>query len=107
MKAGTLRHRIEIQQDRGTSQDDYGQPEETWRTCAKRWAEVLDLSGRELERAQQTFAEATVQVKMRYNADLTTRHRIKHGSRILAINHVSNPDGRKQETLCLCSEARD
>ena len=107
MRSGTLRHRIEIQWDRSTSQDDYGQPEESQETSARRWAQVLDLSGRELAQAQQTKADVTVQVRMRFFDGLTTAHRIKIGDRILAINHVANPDGRKIETLCMCSEARD
>lgn len=106
MGAGKYRHRVEIQWDRGTTQDASGWPTADQKTSAWRWGEVLDLSGLELIRAQALHAEAKVQFTTRYMEGLTPAHRIKFGSRVLAIHHVSNPDARKRETVCLCSEAR-
>ena len=106
MRVGRLRHRIEIQKNSPT-RDSYGEKSDNWQTESggTRWAAVEPLSGRELERAQQLNAEATVQVSMRYYDGLTTEHRILHKTRTLEILSIVNRDDRNIELLLLCKEA--
>lgn len=47
MKAGKLDQRVLIERP-NTTKNEYGEPEPNWTTVATVWAEVSDLTGREL-----------------------------------------------------------
>ena len=68
-------------------------------------ADVEDLSGSELERAQAINADATVSVTLRHQPRLKAKDRIVFGDRTLQIVHVGQGDNRKRETVALCREA--
>jgi len=109
MKAGKLRHRIELQSNAPT-QDSYGEPIASWTTDDTVWASIEPLSGRELLRAQEVHAEVTTRIRVRYPgalgaSTLTADDRIKHGARIFEIAAVINPDERDRELELLCVEA--
>jgi SPP1 family predicted phage head-tail adaptor len=62
-------------------------------------AEVLQLSGRELERARQLVADVTHQVTIRYRADVTARcWLVWNGSRLDNESALA----KETETVCLC-----
>lgn len=75
MRAGSLRHRVAIQEPVET-RDDHGGITRTWNTIATVWASVEPLSGTELYEAQQVQSRVTVRVRMRPYAGLTTKHRL-------------------------------
>lgn len=75
MRAGDLRHRVEIQEP-SDSRDAHGGITRTWNTVATRWARIEPLSGRELFQAQQVEARTRVRITMRPYAALTETHRI-------------------------------
>lgn len=107
MKAGRLRHRVELQSATETA-DSYGEPTFTWSTYAHRWASVEPLQGRELFTAQQVNPEVNIRVRLRHDevlADLTPKHRLVFGSRTLEIDSVIRPDERGREVQLLCKEA--
>lgn len=89
-RAGQYRHRVEFQAPTETP-DSYGQPVQEWVTYAKRWASVEPMSGRELARAQQVFAEVTHLIECRHVQGLTAKHRVKWGSRIFELGPPLNP----------------
>jgi SPP1 family predicted phage head-tail adaptor len=105
VKAGTLRQRIEFQEDQGTTQDAYGAVTADWNTVARRWAEVVPLSGRELEVARAQAPTADHRVTLRHWPDLKPHHRVKFGDKYFAINSVLNTDQRDRELVLLCTEA--
>jgi len=70
MRAGKLRHRVVIQ-SKGASRDTYGAEVVTWSTTATVWASVEPLTGREYMDAQQTQAEVSTRIRVRYRSDVT------------------------------------
>lgn len=102
MQAGRLRHRVEIQDftvERDSNNDDV----KTYSTLATVPAEIISTGGRELFRAQQTFAEATAVINIRYLAGVSERMRVYHAAEstyydILAAQH---DDKSRRESLSL------
>lgn len=105
MRAGQLRHRVTIQAQT-TTQDEYGQPVQTWSDVATVWASVEDLSGREFFAAQQIAAEVTTRVTIRYRAGIEPDMRVIAGGRTLDIRSVQDPDGRRRQLVLMCREVR-
>jgi len=104
MRAGKLRHRVEIQELGETRRPDGGVVE-GWTTVATRWASVSPLSGRELFQAQVVDSDITHRVRMRHYTGLTTDHRLLHNStRVLNIGQILNLDERGIEDELMCKE---
>lgn len=101
MRSGKLRHRIQIQR-RAVEYDRRGHEMRVWQPIATVWAEVKELSGRELERARQVEAEVTVQVTTRAT-DLLTTDRIVFKTRVLEVASAVT-DTLDTERVCLCTE---
>lgn len=103
MRAGTLRHSVEVQQATEAVDDRHG-IRKVWTTLAERRAQVTELGGTETVKADQLVANATHEVRLRWFDGLSPAHRLIHNGRHLNIEAVSNPDGRKREQLCACIE---
>jgi SPP1 family predicted phage head-tail adaptor len=68
-------------------------------------AEIITLSGRQLEIARQTVSNATHRVKMRYpGLDLTTQHYLQFGTLKLHIGHVDDSEQINREFTLICGE---
>ena len=104
MRAGKLRHRIEVQTSVET-QDAYNQPTSVWTTAVTLWGSIEPLSGRELLRADAVMGEVTTRVRMRYDSNITPAARLKHGTRYFDIAAVMNREDRDAEVEVLCKEA--
>lgn len=76
MRAGKLRHRIQIQSRGDDTRDTHGGVVEMWTTDATVWGSVEPLQGRELFEAQQIQSRVTVRIRMRHYAGLTAAHRL-------------------------------
>ena len=104
MRAGQLRHRIDIQAPDG-GLNSFREPTGAWST---QWrnvpACVEELSGRELVAAQQIVALATHKVTIRYLAGVTAKHRVLFEGRVLDIQAPINPDTKKIQMDLLCVE---
>lgn len=104
MQAGKLRHLVTLQTATLTK-DGRGQDIETWaNTVTDCPAEVVKLSGRELERAIQTSAEATWKVRIRHMDGLSTDMRIAYNGRTFEILDINNIDERDREIHILVKE---
>jgi SPP1 family predicted phage head-tail adaptor len=110
MKSGKLRQKITIQK-RPTEKDGYNQKSGDWADVdglASIWANVNDLNGVELVRAQKIVAEATEQIIMRgfpgWRGVITPACRAISGVRLFDIKYVGNPDSRDRELHLLCVE---
>lgn len=75
MRAGELRHRVQIQVA-SDSRDAHGGNVRSWSTIATVWASIEPLTGRELFEAQQIESRATVRIRLRHYPGLTGKHRI-------------------------------
>ena len=104
MRAGALRHRIEIQRNDGIRDPDSGEIIPGWTTVARVWAEVVDLSGREFWDSQQVQSEISTRVRIRYRDGIEPTMRVIHGDRTLEIQAVLDPDGRRRELHLMCRE---
>jgi head-tail adaptor len=105
IQAGKLRHVVTIQAiPNPDTIGEGGEPAGQYADVTTRRAKVEDLTGRELEHAKAVSQETSVLVTMRYYAGLTAKHRLKHGSRALDIEAVTNPDGMKVEHLIYCKD---
>lgn len=103
MRAGKLRHRIGIQNETAT-RDAYGAEVKTWKTYKECWAEIDPPQSREFFSANQTQAEVTTRVRIRYLSGVTPNMRIKFNTRYLNINSIINPDERNKELIMMCNE---
>ena len=104
MKAGELRHVVEIQAPVETK-DLHGQIVVTFPAEATRRAKIEPLSGREAFYASAVQPLQTHRVTLRYYATLTPKNRIVWGTRTFNIAAVHHTDERQQETIADCVEA--
>lgn len=108
MRAGALRSRVTVQHRLVTSQDSRGQDVYSWTTITDGpfWAMIEALQGRQLEAAQQTWAEARFRVTIRYQpgVSINREDRLLWGSRILDILDVEDPDQRTRQIVMVCKE---
>jgi SPP1 family predicted phage head-tail adaptor len=104
MQAGSLRHIIDLKaRDVGT--DAYGALKNTWgREKAGVHAEVRELVGRELLTAQKIHPEISHRVTIRYLSGVSPLDRVIFEGRVLDIQVVLNPDGRRIAMELYCIE---
>jgi len=92
MRAGRLSHRVRI--ERATiSQNEYGEPDQTWAELATVWAAVEPLKGSEQFAAMQVQSGADVRMVTRWSSltgTATTADRIIFGSVVYDIKSVIN-----------------
>ncbi|QHB18274.1 phage head closure protein [Mannheimia pernigra] len=103
MEIGKLRHCITLQQQINT-QNDYGAFVTTWQNIATVWAEIKPISGRELNSANQTHAETTVQIWLRYLPNLDHTMRVKFSDRLFEIVAIQNWRELNRSLLLHCKE---
>jgi SPP1 family predicted phage head-tail adaptor len=103
MKAGSLRHRVIVQEYVETL-NSYGESVKTWSELTQVDAAVEPLAGREYFHAQQTKADVTHKVTMRYTPYVAPAMRIVFGTRIFHIASVRNADERGIMLELICKE---
>lgn len=103
MDIGSLRHRITIEEATETL-TSIGEVTQTWATFATVWAKVEPLNGREYWQSAQINSEITGKITIRYLEDITTKMRIKFGSRIFNIEAILNSEEKNKEMTLLIKE---
>lgn len=103
MKAGDLRHKVQIQNPTEAT-DSQGGAEFTWATVATVWAAIEPLSSREQSYRSEIQEIATHKVTMRYTALVTSRSRILFGSRVLDIVSRVSAEERGEQLVLICNE---
>jgi SPP1 family predicted phage head-tail adaptor len=103
MRAGRLRHRVEIQRQTNTIVD--GEQVGDWTTYARVWAGIEPINGREKLQSDAIQQDISHRIVLRYLADLSPKHRIKFDNRIFDINSVVNAAERDVSMELLCTEA--
>jgi SPP1 family predicted phage head-tail adaptor len=104
MRAGRLRHRIEIQRATVT-RDAMGGEIKAWQTTAIRWANVVPLAGREYFAGQAGDATVSHRIELRYLPGIVPSMRVKTGDRVLDIEAVLDIEGRHRELHLMATEA--
>jgi SPP1 family predicted phage head-tail adaptor len=103
MRAGTLRNKIEFITI-SDGQDEMGGTAEVETHFCYSMAEIKPVSGNEKFVANQVFTEATCQIRCRYVAGITTKHKIKFGDRKFNILNSQNKDERGIELYIIAKE---
>jgi SPP1 family predicted phage head-tail adaptor len=105
IEAGKLRHLVEIQ-GFTTAQDSSGDDVKTYAdgsgAFAHVHAEIKTLRGRELIAAQTEFAEADVQITIRYLDGLTERMRVLHDGIYYDILNVNDIERLHRVMVLTC-----
>ena len=91
-RIGQMRERITIQVV-GETQSATGYPAETWTTYATRWASVSarPTANKEAEESGQKTATQGVMFTLRYDANVTAKHRILYRNNYYDIVSIT-PD---------------
>lgn len=85
----TMDKRVVIQTS-STSGDGQGGITETWADGATVWASIEPLKGYEKFQAMQLETPCTHKVMMRYRDDVTTKIRLKFGTRVFNVKEATN-----------------
>jgi len=102
MRAGTLNNKVTIQQQAST-QDDWGQPLNTWTDIATVWADIRHQSGIETIKADSPVSVVKASIRIRYRTGVDAGMRVLHGTTAYNINAVL-PDVSKKQYLDLVCE---
>lgn len=81
--AGRLNQRITIL-EKTVVRGELGGHDETWSTLATIWAEVIDMSGREIFNARAMGSEATKRITVRWRTDVKADQRVQFGDGSIA-----------------------
>lgn len=105
MRAGALRHRVELQQPTET-RDSHGGVRQTWATVQTVYASVEPIGGKEYFAAQQVQSDTTHRVRLRWNPDFTptTKWRVRYDGRDFDIEAVIEMFERQREWHLMCKE---
>ena len=93
MRAGSLRHKIIIQQ-LTVANDTWGHSAETWTDQVTTYAAIWTLRGTERMESLKLDNEITHKIRVRYKRDLNPKMRIKFGERYFNILSMVDPDER-------------
>ena len=93
MRAGSLRHRITIQEQTETV-DAIGGYSASWSDYHECWAAVWPIKSVETSDAMKLENQITHQIRIRYVSGITTKHRIIFGSRTFQIVSARNWEER-------------
>jgi SPP1 family predicted phage head-tail adaptor len=103
VRAGTLRHRVTIQ-EKNVTQNDYGEEVITWDEMDVLWAAVEPLSGREFLEAQRAGAEVTTRIRIRHQDGIVPEMRVVWGDHVYDIEAVIAIEERQREIHLMCRE---
>lgn len=102
MRAGTLRHRVSVEQ-RVQTRDAFGGVSDAWATFAASVpAAILPVSGREFFSAEAQQSEVTAKIVMRELAGLLPSMRIVHGGQHYNIRAILPDATLARHIVCMC-----
>ena len=85
MQAGQLNRRVQVQQQ-STTQDAFGQPQQTWATVATVWASIDIQRGALLYETSEFISQVVYRITMRYSPSLV----LKPNMRLVYVDTASN-----------------
>lgn len=101
---GELRHQVQLSA-LDTSQDNYGQPLNTWTPYRTTWASIRLLSGQELFQGDEFTSAAQVRIRMRWtDANTKPGDRVLYGARVFVVQICNNVLERNRVLELTCLE---
>lgn len=110
LSAGVLRRRVTIERLTENVANFYGEAQTTadkWSAVRTVWAGVESVTAREAVQSDRTQATITYKVRMRRQADLTSKDRLRWDGGILNIQSILLRGQRLEEQEILCAEQVD
>lgn len=102
MRAGQLRRQVVLEQP-STVKDAAGQVIESWTEVATVYAEIQQLTGREVLAATGKVSIVDAQIDMRYRDGLSPAMRARYRGQIYNIAAIIDVDTRHETTRLLCA----
>jgi SPP1 family predicted phage head-tail adaptor len=103
--ARDLPYRVTLQSPSRT-RNPLGEEVVSFMDVATVWAGVRALAGRELEVAREATPEISVEVLIRWRADVASDWRVKHGDRLLNVSVVLRGGPRSAFVRLNCAEGK-
>lgn len=108
MRAGELRHRVELQRPEFNQDPVTGEMTPTWLEVAKLYASIEPLSARDFIAASAAQSKVSARLLIRYRAGVDSTMRIIHRGKIYNIEGVLPDQKSGLDYLTLpCSEGVD
>lgn len=107
LHAGRLRHRITVQYQIETQNQDTGAVDVTWADFANVWAAIEPLSAREFIASQSETSKVMNKIYIRYNQAIDAKMRVFHESSGLYYNIegvLQDKDSGLEYMTLMCSE---
>ena len=101
MKAGQLDQRVTVERFSST-EDELGQPIETWAPLFTCWAAVEPLTGREYLAAQAAVSEVTARIRMRFRPWMTAQDRVVHNGTVYGLEAGLDVHSSRRELHVMC-----
>jgi SPP1 family predicted phage head-tail adaptor len=89
------------------SRDTYGEEDVTWTDVATVWADVQPVRGREYLEMDQSQADVTHRVYLRWRSGIEPTMRLVFEGRVLQIESVIRPGERRVGLELICRELVD
>lgn len=105
--AGTLRHKVNINNYSESGVSDRGHKQGSWQTTHSNIpASIEFLTGREAEIAHQIVASADYKITLRYLPNVTETSQIVWDDHVFNIVKVNNVQQRNRKLICFASEKK-
>lgn len=105
MNAGKLRHFITIEQQTGSTPDGMGNTRQVWAALYSNVpADIRPVSSREKYIAERPVSSISHRIYMRYASGITSKMRVKFGTRIFKIAGIIDPNERHISLELDCTE---
>jgi SPP1 family predicted phage head-tail adaptor len=104
MAYGDYRHRVTIQTPAQGTADAWGATALTWADYQTCWAQIETAAPSEQTQGPKTRQQQGLTVRTHYIAVVTSKMRVRWGSRYFEIQGVENPNNMDRETVLSCSE---
>jgi SPP1 family predicted phage head-tail adaptor len=103
---GKLRHRLILEAPVETA-DGAGGVTRSYATVATLWAAVAPIGARALVEADSLAEAVTHRITIRARNGMTTRHRLREGTRVFRVVTLRDADGRGRFTEIIAQERVD
>lgn len=106
LNPGLLREQVTFQRKTVTGQNSYGEDTYTWTDVLTCKMQVVAMQGRELESAQQRWAEARFRLRGHYTDRVTTTMRAVWNGRYLDVLDAEDPYGTRRVLQVAAKESK-
>lgn len=105
MRAGKLRHIVNVESLQGSTPDGHGNTFQAWTAVYSNVpASFKALSGKEVFTDSQTESQSFFQINIRFLPSITSAMRFTRNGRKFAIMNIQNVDERDIELVFQCRE---